>query len=73
MRFALHFTATNAIAENRHRSFEAQNANLSKPLRLCIKVARRSLQGRSEDPKMGKIAETFGPNRRFGGRNQQKR
>ena len=59
LRFAFCFTIANAIAKNRKRKAQAQNANVSKPSRLCIKLTCRIRKGRNSKVKTTKLAKTF--------------
>ena len=72
VRFVLYFTVVNANAKNRKRESEARNENVSKPLRLCIKLTCRILKARNQEVKTAKVAETFVRNRCSRNRNVEK-
>ena len=72
LRFVLCFTIANAIAKIRKRKFQVQNANVSKPLRLCIKLTCRILKGRNSKVTTTKLAKTFMQNSCFRGQNVEK-
>ena len=59
VRFVSYFAIVNANAKNRKRESEARNENVSKPLRLCIKLTCRFLRGRNPEVKTAELAETF--------------
>ena len=57
--FVVYLTVVNANAKNGKRESEAQNENVSKPLRLCIKLTCRFWRGRNQEVKTAKLAKTF--------------
>ena len=72
LRFVLCFTIANAIAKFWKRKVRIKNANVSKPLRLCIKLTCRIRKGSNSKVKTTKLAETFMQNWRFGSQNVEK-
>ena len=59
VRFVLYFIVVNAIPKNRKRESEARNENVSKPLRLRIKLTSRILKARNQEVKTAQVAATF--------------
>ena len=62
LRFLSCFTTQNAIAQNRKQEFRTQNASVSKPSPLRIKITCRISKGRKEEAKTTKLAKTFTQN-----------
>ena len=52
--------------------FEAEDENVSKPLRLCMKVTCRILKGRVQKVETTELAKTFMQNSCFGSQNVEK-